>query len=233
MSSEQAILRFLIYDTFSEIFLYKIEDKEFNDMLDKLNDVTEKVGGVLKEIANVDMFEIRKKFKSKSKKDYLIEYTTLFLTGFGNKPLTPVESKRNYLLIGEGITTFRYNDIVRFYTTRGLVMKSRSFMHEPDHISTILGFMSFLIREEINLSKDNGDISKIVMDQYNFMTTHIMSWVPEWINDVLSDGRSDIFRPVCANLGRWINYDYSQMSKRAKFVGTVDSNLGQSFHGSR
>ena len=97
------LLRFYIYDLFSEFFLYKIEDNEYNQMIEKINKIDDNFREILRQISNVDMLEIRKKFESIEKKDYLIEYSTLFLAGFGNKPLTPVESKQIFVNLGEKI----------------------------------------------------------------------------------------------------------------------------------
>jgi len=80
------------------------------------------------------------------------------------------------------------------------------FTPEPDHISTILAFMSLLIKEEIDLKRkgEGGDLFKNKSDQKNFFTTHVYSWIPDWANDVISDKRSDIYRVVCEELRKWI-----------------------------
>ncbi|TRM79146.1 dehydrogenase, partial [Sulfolobus sp. D5] len=206
---EQTILRFHIYDLFSEIFLYKIDDRQYQQMIDKINKAEEKLGDLVKEIAKVDLSEIRQKFFEKKKSDYLVEYSTLFLTGLGYKPLTPVESKRFFVISGEKIALFKYQDITRFYGSRRLLIKfGDNFVHEPDHISTILAFMSYLVKEEYEIRKENRDLFKILSDEYNFMTTHIISWIPDWANDVINDNRADIFKVVCKNLNNWIEYDY-------------------------
>ncbi len=211
---EQTILRFHMYDLFSEIFLYKIDDKQYQQMIDKINKAEEKLGDLVKEIARVDLSEIKLKFSEKKKSDYLIEYSTLFLTGLGFKPLTPVESKRLFVISGEKIALYKYQDIIRFYGSRRLLMKlGDSFVHEPDHISTILAFMSYLVREEYEIRKENGDLFKILSDEYNFMTTHIISWIPDWSNDVINDNRADIFKIICKNLNNWIEYDYREISR--------------------
>lgn len=211
---DQTILRFYLYDLFSEIFLYKIDDKEYNDMLMKISKIDENFGQLVMNIANVNISEIREKFNQIKKKDYLIEYSTLFLTGLGNKPLVPVESKRLFVKLGEKIAMYKYSDIIRFYSSRRIVPKlGNNFVHEPDHISTILAFMSLLIKEEYELRKNNKNPFNIISDQINFATTHIVSWIPEWANDVINDDRSDIFKVVCKNLVSWIQYDYNIMRK--------------------
>lgn len=208
------LLRFYIYDLFSEIFLYKIEDNEYNQMIEKINKIDDNFREILRQISNVDTLEIRKKFENIEKKDYLIEYSTLFLTGLGNKPLTPVESKQIFVNLGEKIALFKYNDIIRFYQSRGIRIKlDRNFVHEIDHISTILTFMSFLVKEEYELRRSNKNPFKTISDEINFMTTHIMSWVPSWAHEVINDSRSNIFRVVCKNLVQWINYDYDNLSR--------------------
>ena len=57
------LLRFYIYDLFSEFFLYKIEDNEYNQMIEKINKIDDNFREILRQISNVDMLEIRKKFE--------------------------------------------------------------------------------------------------------------------------------------------------------------------------
>ena len=183
-------------------------------MLMKISKIDENFGQLVMNIANVNISEIREKFNQIKKKDYLIEYPTLFLAGLGNKPLVPVESKRLFVKLGEKIAMYKYSDIIRFYNSRRIVPKlGNNFVHEPDHISTILAFMCLLIKEEYELRKNNKNPFNIISDQINFATTHIVSWIPEWANDVINDDRSDIFKVVCKNLASWIQYDYNIMRK--------------------
>ncbi|WP_281360000.1 hypothetical protein [Metallosphaera tengchongensis] len=43
-------------------------------MIDKINKVKEKLGDLVKQMKNVDLSEIMRKFSEKKKVDYLIEY---------------------------------------------------------------------------------------------------------------------------------------------------------------
>lgn len=184
--------RSFIYDVFSDIFYYKLDDNGYKEMLEKIS--------IAKEVFE-PMSEVLEILNSRSKKDYLIEYTTLFLTGLGIKPLIPVESKRLYALIGEKIALFKLNDIIKFYRAYKLKPKIVDFFQpEVDHISSIMAFLSFLA------SKEDED-KRIVLDERNFFISHVYSWIPDWANDVIADERSEIFKPICKALNEWISIE--------------------------
>ncbi|BDC17272.1 molecular chaperone TorD family protein [Acidianus sp. HS-5] len=189
--------RAFIYDIFSDIFYYKLDDDSYKEMLEKIK-VAKEVFEPLSEV-----FEL---LNTKQKKDYLIEYTTLFLTGIGVKPLTPVESKRLYTLMGEKVALFKLNDIIKFYKAYKLRPKMGDFFQpEADHISSIMAFMSFLISKE-----DEGD-QRAIMDERNFFISHVYGWIPDWANDVIVDDRSEIFKSVCKALNEWINVEKDRL----------------------
>lgn len=205
---EIASLRYLSYDLFSHLFLYNYYDEDYNQLLEKLEKVKD-----LEDVNSIVNFKsIWEKLTSVKKKDYLIEYTTLFLTGTGIKPLTPVESKRFFALSGDTVAQFRKNDILRFYKSRGLTLNYLGqFRFEEDHISTIFAFMTYLIKEEIKLREERKDTYRNIMDQRNFFITHIKGWIPDWANDVITDKRSDIFKVVCKELLKWIEFEDSYL----------------------
>ena len=201
---ELSSLRYLAYELFSHLFLYNYYDDDYSLLLKKLEKVKD-----LEDVNSIVNFRsIWEKLTSVRKTDYLIEYSTLFLTGIGIKPLTPVESKRLFSLMGEKVAQFRRNDILRFYSSRGLSLNYLTqFRFEEDHISTIFAFMAYLIKEEITLRKERRDTYRNIMDQKNFFITHIKGWIPDWANDVISDKRSDIFKVVCKELIKWIEFE--------------------------
>lgn len=199
---DQASLRFLVYDLFSALFYYNFYDEDYNKMKEKL----EKISSLGIDKSIVDVERIKDKIFNSNKSDLLIEYTTLFLTGLGVKPLTPVESKRFFSLMGEKVATFRYTDMLRFLRSRNVRLNYMlgEFQPEPDNIVTILAFMSVLIKEEIEILQKGGDLYKNKADQRNFFTTHIYSWIPDWINDVINGKRADIYKVVCEELRKWL-----------------------------
>ncbi|EWG06718.1 MAG: hypothetical protein ASUL_07869 [Candidatus Aramenus sulfurataquae] len=212
--SDLPVIRFYVYDTFSEIFFYKINDDEYKVMIDKVNKVSENLGQAIKEVSGVDFPRIAKKFSEIKKKDYAIEYTTLFLTGLGLKPLMPVESRRTFAISGEKQALRQYLDITSFYERRGVVPKvAGSFIHEPDHITTILAFMALLAREEIEERKEGKDFMKTVKEESEFLNRHVVNWVIDWARDVMSDPRANLFKVVCEELAKWIEFDYREISK--------------------
>jgi len=201
---EVSSLRYLSYDLFSNLFLYNYYEEDYDPLLKKMEKVKD-----LEDVNSIVNFKsIWDKLTSVKKSDYLIEYSTLFLTGIGIKPLTPVESKRLFSAMGEKVAQFRKNDILHFYSSRGLRLNYLGqFRFEEDHISTIFAFMSYLVKEEMMLRKERRDTYKNVMDQKNFFTTHIQSWIPDWANDVIMDNRSDVFKVICKELRKWIDFE--------------------------
>jgi len=201
---EVSSLRYLSYDLFSNLFLYNYYEEDYDQLLKKLGKVKD-----LEDVNSIVNFKsIWDKLTSVKKSDYLIEYSTLFLTGIGIKPLTPVESKRLFSLMGEKVAQFRKNDILHFYSSRGLRLNYLGqFRFEEDHISTIFAFMSYLVKEEMMLRKERRDTYKNTMDQKNFFITHIQSWIPDWANDVIMDNRSDVFKVICKELRKWIDFE--------------------------
>lgn len=203
-SLEIASFRFLVYDLFSSLLLYNFYDEDYKTMLNKL----EKLSSLEADV--IDIRRIRDKVKSITKSDLLIEYTTLFMTGTGVKPLTPVESKRVFSVMGESVAQFKYNDVLRFYRSRNVKIgyDLGVFTPEPDHAATILAFMAYLVKEEIELrSKGVKDLFRNKTDQKNFFTSHIDSWMPDWINDVINDPRSNVYKVVCEELRKWIDFE--------------------------
>ncbi|MEM3359033.1 MAG: molecular chaperone TorD family protein [Zestosphaera sp.] len=207
-------VRHATYDLFSDLFLYKFSSEDFNDLLKKLSLIDEKLGEFIEE-TGVNVREVRRVIENSKRSDYLIEYSSLFIAGVGVKPLIPVESKRLFSLMGEKVATFKYNDVIRFYRSRHLVPKLISqFPPEPDHISSLLAFMSLLIEEEFKLRSSGKDAFKTVQDQKNFAVTHLFSWIPDWINDVINDPRSSIYKVVCSELSNWLKFERDFLGER-------------------
>lgn len=207
-------VRHSTYDMFSDLFLYKFDVNEYQQLLEKIRTLEEKLGKYMEE-TGVEITEIRKVLEENKRSDYLIEYSSLFIAGVGVKPLIPVESKRLFSLMGERVATFKYNDVVRFYSSRGLVPKLGSqFSPEPDHISSLFAFMSLLVEEEFHNRSTGKDAFKVVQDQKNFATSHLFSWIPDWINDVVHDPRSRIYKVVCSQLGNWLKFEKDFLGER-------------------
>lgn len=203
LSLEVSYFRFAVYDLFSSLFVYNFYDEDYNALLKKLDDVSQV------ETDAVDLKAIRDAVKSVPKGELLIEYTTLFMTGTGFKPLVPVESKRLYSILGENAAWKNYNDVLRFYRRRGIEVNYMlgQFTPEPDHIASELAFMAYLIREEIKARKEGKLDWQLVEDQKNFFISHIYSWVPDWANDVVNDPRSNVYKVVCRELRKWLDLE--------------------------
>ncbi|MCH4815728.1 MAG: molecular chaperone TorD family protein [Saccharolobus sp.] len=201
-------VRHALYDLFADLFLYKFGEDEYKQLLEKIDVVDRELGKQLEEIMGIRVTEIKRVFSETKRSDYLLEYSTLFLSGFGVKPLLPVESKRLFQLMGEKVATFKYTDVIRFYKSKGIVMKfSSQFNPEPDHVSSIFAFMSLLIEEEYEHRSEGRDPFKIVQDEKNFALTHIFSWIPDWINDVINNPRSNIYKIICSELTKFLQFE--------------------------
>ncbi|AWR96142.1 dehydrogenase [Acidianus sulfidivorans JP7] len=208
-------IRHASYDLFADLFLYKFEEDEYKNLLEKIDLVDKELGNQMEEVMNLNVSEIKRVFNETKRSDYLIEYSTLFLTGFGIKPLVPVESKRVFQLLGgDKIAAFKYTDIIRFYKSRGIVMKfSSQFNPEPDHISSIFAFMSLLIEEEFKYRNEGKDVFKTTQDEKNFAISHIFSWIPDWINDVINDPRSKMYKVICSELSKFLNFERNYLGE--------------------
>ncbi len=193
------IERAYIYDLFSDIFMYKWKEEDYTQLITKLRDLGKDYP------YSKDILE---KLLIVKRRDVLIEYSTLFLSGIGSRPLVPIESKRFFSLLGEKIAIAKLNDLLSFYRSWGLRLKVGDFFQpEVDHISTVLGFMSFLIYKEHEYELRGKEPFRSVSDQKNFFASHILSWIPDWINDVVNDNRADIYKVVCKELDKWIKED--------------------------
>lgn len=191
--------RAYFYDLFSDIFIYKWNETDYKQLITKIRDLGK---------GYPYSRELMEKLSTVERKDVLIEYSTLFLSGIGTRPLVPIESKRIFSIMGEKIAMIKLNDVVSFYKSWGLKPKVGDlFQPEADHISTILGFMSFLIFKEYEYKSQGKESLRSISDQKIFFTNHILSWIPDWINDVLNDSRSNIFKVVCKELDNWIKED--------------------------
>ncbi len=201
-------IRHASYDLFADLFLYKFGEDEYKQLLEKIDLVDKELGKQLEETIGIRVNEIKRVFSETKRSGYLIEYSTLFLSGFGAKPLLPVESKRLFQLMGEKVATFKYTDVINFYRSRGIVMRfSSQFNPEPDHISSIFAFMSLLIEEEYEQRSEGKDPFKVLQDEKNFAITHIFSWIPDWASDVINDPRSSIYKVVCSELAKFLRFE--------------------------
>ncbi|EZQ02013.1 dehydrogenase [Candidatus Acidianus copahuensis] len=194
MISVETELRYYIYDFFGDLFIYNYDENDYNLLLDKM----EKLSQVkeFRELVNIN--DIQEIFKKIERKDYLIEFSTLFLSG--NSNLIPIESKRLYSLQGEKVAIFKKNDIIRFYRSRKLALAMSFFQPEADHIASIMAFMSYLVSEENKKRRSGLDPFSIITDERNFFTSHVYNWIPEWAKEVIADKRSFIYKLVCQRL---------------------------------
>jgi TorA maturation chaperone TorD len=105
------------------------------------------------------------------------EFTRLFL---GPVPvLFPYESWYvDGKLMGESLLRVK-----QIYREAGMV-KSRGFAEPEDHLALELGFMQHLC--------EKGELQ----DQKDFLSHHLLSWVPRFCDDLFAKSRSDFYRGI-------------------------------------
>ncbi|MUN29834.1 dehydrogenase [Sulfolobus metallicus DSM 6482 = JCM 9184] len=192
--------RSLLYEFYSDLFIYKWDEEEYSSFVQRVKDV---------DSTYTNLRPLTSKILNASRKDLLVEYSSLFLTGTGSRPLTPVESKRIFSIMGEKIALSKYKDLLSFYDSWGLKPKSvgNFFQPEADHISSILAFMAFLISKENETTAEGRKPLRSMSDQKLFFFNHVLSWIPSWANDVIKDKRSNLFGVACSSLNQWIEQE--------------------------
>lgn len=201
------LVRHLVYDGLAEVFTYRVRDNDWNELLSKLEEYA-KLDKDIKDQTGFSFNEILEKLREAGKGKVAVEYSTLFDTGIGARPLNPVESIRLYSLVGESAATFKLRDLRRFYAKYGLNPNiHREFREAEDHISMVFAFMSHLCDLEYRIKQEKRAVDDVVRDQRNFMVSHIKSWIPELMDDVINDKRSEVFKVVGKNVKSWVKFD--------------------------
>ncbi len=187
--------RALVYDFFSDLFVYKWDDEEYESFMQRVKEMRD----------FPPLRELSEKLLSTPRRDLLVEYSSLFMANVGERLLNPAESKRLFSILGEKVALMKLRDLLSFYNDWGLSpIPTGFFQPEPDHVSSILAFMSFLIMKEEETKSQGREPVRSKSDQRTFFFNHILSWVPEWCRDVMKDKRADVFSVACRELVNWI-----------------------------
>jgi len=104
-----------------------------------------------------------------------------------NRELLPLESIQRKEIFSD----YLVKDIERFYHRAGIMLDDEISL-PPDHLSTELIFLSYLIETELN------DTFK------RFFEEHIMSWVPEYCAKIKEHSRTGFYKESIAVLEEFL-----------------------------
>jgi TorA maturation chaperone TorD len=157
--------------------------------LDTLREIEEQVSSLREKIAIWDEPELKTGFQNflnalaRSNPEKLaVDYAGLFL---GGKEGSICPSESSYVeKIVYGQSTLK---VIEFYAQYGFI-KDETF-HEPDdHIAVEFAFMSVMGWNFFEMIREGGTESfryrSHLEPQLNFLTEHLMKWVPAWATDV-------------------------------------------------
>jgi anaerobic sulfite reductase subunit A len=122
------------------------------------------------------------------------EYAGLFL-GVWQKPPHPSESA--YMSADHLIMQKSRDDVMMLYRTMGFE-KVKEFTEPEDHIALELQFMANLCEKTSQAieASDQAEAIKYLEVQREFLTEHLMKWVPLLVADILKEGRREFYKAV-------------------------------------
>lgn len=141
----------------------------------------------------------------KNNREALIEdYESLF---FGPEhilaaPWESIYENEDRLLFGQSELQAR-----RFYRNFGLdISKSEA----ADHLAFELAFMSRLcsIMDYENLKA----VKKSIKAQIDFITKHLMFWIPKWSKDVTENSKTRFWRDISEIMVKWFQVDLVELN---------------------
>ena len=96
------------------------------------------------------------------------------------------------------------------YRRFGLDLASELGGEPPDHISFELEFMRHLCRQEAEAwEKDDEDEAlRFRRTEREFMTEHILTWLPQFCSKIREYASLDLFRGLADLTEGWITFDY-------------------------
>lgn len=180
--------------------------------LETLREV-EEVSSLREKIATWDEPQLRTSFQdfvnalAESNPEKLaVDYTGLFL---GGKEGSICPSESSYVeKIVYGQSTLK---VIEFYAQYGFI-KDETF-HEPDdHIAVEFAFMSVMGWDFVKLLREGKTESSHYRSdleaQLNFLTDHLMKWVPAWATHVSESSETDFYRTLAKFSQTLVETDY-------------------------
>ena len=103
-------------------------------------------------------------------------------------------------------------DVLREYRRYGLELTNSLRGEPPDHISFELEFMHLLCRQEAEAwdNDDDDEALRLLQAESEFMTEHLMTWLPKFCGEVRKHDRLGLFRCLADLTEGWLSFDYRQ-----------------------
>ncbi len=111
-----------------------------------------------------------------------------------NRELLPLESIQRK----ETFSAHLVQDIERFYHRAGIMLDDEINL-PPDHLSTELIFLSYLIETELN------DTFK------RFFEEHIISWVPEYCEKIKEHAQTEFYKESIGVFEEFLESEYEEL----------------------
>ena len=140
--------------------------------------------------------------------DLEVEYTYLFINAVPRVPASPYESV--YLgqgsLMGEPVS-----EVIGAYREAGLII-SEHYDSLPDHVSAELEFMFYLIQQEMKASLSTTETSAEAwrQRQNEFLSQHLLEWVPLFLEKVNGHARIPFYRLLAESTEAILNSDKNE-----------------------
>lgn len=211
--------RGMLYGLFSSAFRSTIDLEKMKNIFDVCeSDEVKNLSSLSSNFfTNSSEFNQLKEYYLKAEKDqeneelkFKVEYAHLFLLPEGVHPYESVYRGRKKLLMDKP-----WEEVRKFYRRVG-AMKDKEELHPEDHISTELGFMSFMSYLTMESLTENKDITALVKLQVEFIEEHLLKWIPQLKDNIVENKYSDIYKPVILLVNDFINTDLTKLKEITK-----------------
>jgi TorA maturation chaperone TorD len=120
------------------------------------------------------------------------DFNNLFIY---NRELLPLESIQRKEIFSD----YLVQDIERFYHRAGIMLDEEINL-PPDHLSTELIFLSYLIETELNETFKR------------FFEEHIISWVPEYCQKIKEHGQTEFYKESISVFEEFLESEYEELN---------------------
>lgn len=164
---------------------------------EKLKKGFERMNNYLRKVAGRDQDQV--------KTELAVEYANLFL-GVKGKPMHPSESV--YVSNEQSMYQEPRDRVLSAYWKAG-VNKTKGFTEPEDHIAIELQFMEYLCRKTLEaLKRERYDEAMRDLEiQKEFVTDHLLNWVPMLTEDILGSAEVDFYKGVAEITDAFIRLD--------------------------
>ena len=188
-----------------------------------LKEVEKQLSSFREQIAIWDEPELRASFQNflnafaqSNPENLAVDYATLFL---GGKEGSSCPSESSYLeKIVYGQSTLK---VIEFYAQHGFV-KDETFREPDDHIAVECAFMSVMGWNFVEMIRggrmESSDYRNHLEPQLNFLTDHLMEWVPAWATHVRESSETDFYRTLVALAQACMEADYQLLRDTLRII---------------